>query len=163
MTSSPELLRFFHAEANEYLDALAGLVLDDDATPDASAFVAAARAMRGSATMARVQRVADLAFTLEQIGNALREGELTWSVVLQQELLDRFGGVTSVQRQFPLQGVWQSGPDVYHDRVVIFSVMDFRNETQLECLRYLGRLKGRLKKKFDQLEILITVAELLAI
>lgn len=41
--------------------------------------------------------------------------------------------------------------------------MDFREETQLECLRYLERLKNRLKKKFDQLEILITVTELLAI
>src|SRR5947209_1281247 len=35
-------------------------------------------------------------------------------VSLQQELLSRFGGVTSVQRQFPLQGVWRSGTDVYH-------------------------------------------------
>ena len=58
-------------------------------------------------------------------------------ISLQQELLDRFGGVTSVQRQFPLQGVWQSGADVYQDRVVMFSVMDFRGEAQLECLRYL--------------------------
>lgn len=41
--------------------------------------------------------------------------------------------------------------------------MDFREETQLDCLRYLERLKGKLKKKFDQLEILITVADLLAI
>ncbi len=84
-------------------------------------------------------------------------------VSLQQELLSRFGGVTSIHRQFPLQGVWQSGTEVYQDRVVVFSVMDFREETQLECLRYLERLKGRLKKKFDQLEILITVTELLAI
>jgi hypothetical protein len=84
-------------------------------------------------------------------------------VSLQQELLNRFGGVTSVQRQFPLQGVWQSGSDVYHDRVVVFSVMDFREGTQLEGLRYLEKLKGRFKKKFDQLEILITVSELLAI
>jgi hypothetical protein len=84
-------------------------------------------------------------------------------VALQQELLSRFGGVTSVQRQFPLQGVWQSGKDVYQDRVVVFSVMDFHEARQLECLRYLERLKGRLKKKFDQLEILITVAEMLAI
>ncbi len=84
-------------------------------------------------------------------------------LALQQELLNRFGGVTSVQRQFPLQGVWQSGTETYHDRVVVFSVMDFRGGTQLECLRYLERLKGRLKKKFDQLEILITVAELLAV
>ncbi|MGH3513511.1 MAG: hypothetical protein ACRDRB_14695 [Pseudonocardiaceae bacterium] len=69
-------------------------------------------------------------------------------LALQRELLGRFGGVTSVQRQFPLQGVWQSGPDIYHDRVVVLSVMDFRDETQLECLRYLERLKVRLKKKF---------------
>ena len=54
-------------------------------------------------------------------------------------------------------------PDIYHDRVVVFSVMDFREETQLECLRYLARLKSRLKKKLEQLEVLITVTELLAI
>jgi len=84
-------------------------------------------------------------------------------IALQQELLNRFGGVTSVQRQFPLQGAWQSGTHTYRDRVVVFSVMDFREGTQLECLRYLEKLKGRLKKKFEQLEILITVAELLAI
>jgi hypothetical protein len=84
-------------------------------------------------------------------------------LALQEELPSRFGGVTSVQRQFPLQGVWQSGTDVFHDRVVVFNVMDFREGTQLECLRYLERLKVRLKKKLDQLEILITVSELLAI
>ena len=81
-------------------------------------------------------------------------------VALQQELLTRFGGVTSVQRQFPLQGVWQTGTDIYQDRVVVFSVMDFREGTPLECLRYLEKLKGRLKKKFDQLEILITESPL---
>src|SRR5437870_5331935 len=84
-------------------------------------------------------------------------------IALQQELLSRFGGVTTVQRQFPLQGVWQSGTQTYHDRVVVFSVMDFREASQLESLRYLEKLKGRLKRKFDQLEILVTVAELLAI
>jgi hypothetical protein len=84
-------------------------------------------------------------------------------IALQQELLSRFGGVTSVQRQFPLQGIWQSGVHKYHDRIVIFSVMDFREGTQLQSLRYLEKLKARLKSKFDQLEILITVTELLAI
>jgi hypothetical protein len=59
-------------------------------------------------------------------------------VSLQQELLGRFGGVTSIQRQFTLQGVWQSETDVYHDRVVVFSVMDFRGGTPLESLRYLA-------------------------
>ncbi len=84
-------------------------------------------------------------------------------VSIQRELLQRFGGVTSVQRDFPLQGIWQAGGDVYHDRVVVFSVMDFRIETEVECLRYLERLKVRLKKKLDQLEILITVTQSLAI
>ena len=72
-------------------------------------------------------------------------------VSLQQELLNRFGGVTSVQRQFPLQGVWQSGTDVYHDRVVVFSVMDFREGTQLDSLLYLDKLKVRLKKNSTNL------------
>jgi hypothetical protein len=84
-------------------------------------------------------------------------------ISLQQELLDRFGGVTSVQRSFPLQGAWRSDAKVYHDRVVVFAVMDFRDGTQLDCLRYLERLKSRLIKKFDQLDALITVADLLAV
>jgi hypothetical protein len=84
-------------------------------------------------------------------------------VTVQQELLTRFGGITSTQRQFPLSGVWKSGPAVYRDRVVVLSVMDFRDESQLKSLQYLARLKDRLKKKFDQLEILITVTEQLAV
>ncbi|MGH7134327.1 MAG: hypothetical protein ACREHD_01220 [Pirellulales bacterium] len=84
-------------------------------------------------------------------------------ISLQEELLSRFGGVTSVQRQFPLQGVWQSDRHVYHDRVVVFTVMDFSDSTQIECLQYLQRLKTRLKKKLDQLDVLITVADMLAV
>ncbi len=84
-------------------------------------------------------------------------------VGLQQELLRRYGGVTSTQRQFPLQGFWQNEAEVYQDRVVVFSVMDFQARSEFEHIRFLERLKGRLKKKFDQLEILITVQELLAI
>lgn len=84
-------------------------------------------------------------------------------VALQQELLTRFGGVTSTQRQFPLQGLWRLGAEVFQDRVVIFSVMSFREESQFQTLRYLERLKARLKRRFDQLEVLITVQELLAV
>jgi hypothetical protein len=82
---------------------------------------------------------------------------------LQQELLARFGGVTSIQREFPLQGLWRTRAKVYQDRVVVFTLMDFDTKTQLETLRYLEKLKARLKKKFDQLEVLITVQEMLAI
>ncbi len=84
-------------------------------------------------------------------------------VSLQNELLSRFGGVTSTQRQFPLQGLWRSQERVFEDRVIVFTVMDFRSKTQLEMIRYLERLKTRLMRKFEQLEILITLQELLAI
>jgi hypothetical protein len=84
-------------------------------------------------------------------------------VALQQELVGRFGGLTSIQRQFPLQGMWQGQSRLFHDRVVVFTAMDLRAEIEIESLRYLERLKERLKRKFDQLEILITVQQLLAI
>lgn len=84
-------------------------------------------------------------------------------VSLQRELVQRFGGATSTHRQFPLQGWWQAEGSLYQDRVVVFTVMDFQAKTPLESLRYLERLKGRLMKKFDQLEILITVQEMMAI
>jgi len=84
-------------------------------------------------------------------------------IALQLQLLNRFSGVTSVQRQFPLQGIWKSQTQIYQDRVVVFTVMDFSEGKLLECLRYLEKLKGRLMKKLNQLDILITVADLLAI
>jgi hypothetical protein len=111
--------------------------------------------------MARPIRSIDVYLPLEyNDGRSIPESKFA---SVEDELLSRFGGVTATQRAFPLQGVWQSGSEVYHDRVVVLSAVDFREDTQLECLRYLERLKTRLKKKFDQLEILITVADLLAI
>jgi hypothetical protein len=111
--------------------------------------------------MARPIRNIDIYLPLDyNDGRAIPESKFN---SVERELLYRFGGVTSNHREFPLQGVWQSGGDVFHDKVIVFSVMDFREETQLQCLRYLERLKARLKKKFDQLEILITVADLVAV
>lgn len=87
----------------------------------------------------------------------------SYFIAIQQEMLRRFGGVTSVQRQFPLQGAWQTEANTYLDLVVVFTVMHFCAWKQLECLRYLQKLKARLMKKFAQLDILITVADLLAV
>jgi hypothetical protein len=82
---------------------------------------------------------------------------------IQLELLNCFGGVVSTQRQFPLQGLLQSAPQVFQDRVVVFAVMDFRTDSQFQSLRCLERLKTHLKRKFEPLEILITAQELPAI
>src|ERR1043165_5871644 len=84
-------------------------------------------------------------------------------IPIEDELLSRFGGVTSTQRLFPLRGLWQSETAVFQDRVVIFSAMDFGDHTEFERIKYLEQLKVRLKKKFEQLDILITVQELTAI
>ena len=95
--------------------------------------------------------------------NDSRPIEAAKFIPLEDELLTRFGGVTSTQRLFPLRGLWQSGTQVFQDRVVIFSAMDFGTQTEFACVRYLERLKVRLKKKFEQLDILITVQHLAAI
>ncbi|GEM_PF-1670353 len=84
-------------------------------------------------------------------------------VALGDEILERFGGYTVNQRKFPLKGIWKTGETKYEDRVIIFGVMDFSNRTDFETLRYLQNLQTRLKKKLEQLEVLITMHELTAI
>jgi len=92
--TSPELLRFFHAEAHEYLDSIEGLV-EDDAHFDAGAFVAASRALRGSATMARVPRIAEIALALERVANGVRDGEVSWVPALLKDLLEAIDDLRS--------------------------------------------------------------------
>jgi hypothetical protein len=46
---------------------------------------------------------------------------------------------------------------------VVFGVMDFRAVPSGRVIQYLERLKSRLKRQFVQLDVLITVQELVAI
>jgi hypothetical protein len=69
---------------------------------------------------------------------------------------------TMTQRRFPLQGIWKSETSVFQDRVVVHTALDF-NSKEFELFRYLQNLKKRLKRSFDQLEILLTVQDLTAI
>jgi hypothetical protein len=84
-------------------------------------------------------------------------------VSFADQLVSRYGGYTATQKKFPLQGIWRSEDVVYQDRVMVFSVMDFSKRTEFETLRQLQNLKTRLKKQFDQLEILITLHPVTAI
>ena len=84
---SPELLRFFHAEAREYLDTVEELA-SRSGSFEAGSFVAASRALRGSATMARVPRIAEIALSLERVANGVRDGEIEWTAELRDDLLD---------------------------------------------------------------------------
>lgn len=69
-------------------------------------------------------------------------------------LLERFGGLTAVQRENPLCGLWKGEAVVYEDEVVVFSVMDFH--PRRGGRRFFERYKEVLRVNFHQEEVLIT-------
>jgi chemotaxis protein histidine kinase CheA len=84
---SASFLDFFVLEASEYVERLDGLLLRATPTgPDSEAVQRAARALRGSATMARLPGFAELASAVEGVGRALREGQLGWDQALKGAL-----------------------------------------------------------------------------
>jgi hypothetical protein len=79
MSAPQALIEFFQSEATEYLDRLDQLMLDaDEHAPDAMAFLTHSRALRGSATMTRLDGLPDLASTIERIATGLRDQQLRW-------------------------------------------------------------------------------------
>ena len=82
-------LDFFVLEAGEYVEQLDGLVsrAPSPAGPDNDALQKVARALRGSATMAKLSAFADLASGLEAVGRALRQGSLRWDERLKSVLV----------------------------------------------------------------------------
>lgn len=86
MTSPPagSFLDFFVLEASEYVEQIDALLSRAaDAGPDAEALQRVARALRGSATMAKLPSFAELASAVEAVGRALRQGTLGWDVSLK--------------------------------------------------------------------------------
>lgn len=86
MNGSPELLEFYLVEATEYLDALDQLVAGTGGAPDGNAFIATARALRGSSSMAKVGEVEEIAAVVEQIAHGTRDGEIRWTLDLHSTL-----------------------------------------------------------------------------
>ncbi|HEV3145730.1 MAG TPA: hypothetical protein VGZ47_17715 [Gemmataceae bacterium] len=76
---------------------------------------------------------------------------------VEGRLLERFEGVTSQRRDFPLRGVWQGEAQLYIDEVIIMTVLDFRPRGSTQ---FIAGLKRDSLREFDQLEILITESEL---
>src|SRR5688500_6645332 len=80
-------LDFFVLEAGEYVEQLDVLVSRAPASgPDSDQLQKVARALRGSATMAKLGAFADLASGLEGIGRALRTGSTRWDERLKSVL-----------------------------------------------------------------------------
>ena len=73
---------------------------------------------------------------------------------VENELADRFGGLTAVETSNPLRGIWKDDGETYVDEIVILTTLDFGgNDDNSE---FFTNLKERIKKSFDQLEVLIT-------
>ena len=80
-------LDFFVLEAGEYVEQLDGLVLRAPGSgPDADQLQKVARALRGSATMAKLSSFADLASGIEAVGRALRTNAVSWDERLKSAL-----------------------------------------------------------------------------
>jgi chemotaxis protein histidine kinase CheA len=85
--TSPGFLDFFVLEASEYIEQIDGLMSKGGGGgPEPEALVRYARALRGSATMARLTPFADLASALERVGRGLREGTVAWNPALRGAL-----------------------------------------------------------------------------
>ncbi|HEY2850325.1 MAG TPA: Hpt domain-containing protein [Gemmatimonadaceae bacterium] len=81
---STGLLDFFVLEGSECVEQLDALLARSaSGTPDLDAFGRNARALRGSATMAKMRGIADIASALERIVRALREGSIQWTPQLR--------------------------------------------------------------------------------
>ena len=76
MSIPPQLLAFFTLEATECLTRLESAAGRAGGRPDFREMEAAARRLRGSATMARSRSIADLAGRLETVAGRLGRGEL---------------------------------------------------------------------------------------
>jgi len=82
------LLDFFSLEASEYLTRLESLAAKKGMEPsDATQFAAAARGLRGSATMAKAGGIVQVAMTVERIGSGIVHGATTWEPELQRALI----------------------------------------------------------------------------
>jgi chemotaxis protein histidine kinase CheA len=88
MTAPAGFLDFFVLEAGEYIEQLDALLLASNAgTPDAEALQRVARALRGSATMAKLTAFAEMAAGIERVGRGLRSATTRWEPALAGALV----------------------------------------------------------------------------
>ncbi len=74
---------------------------------------------------------------------------------VQSRLLERFEGLTYIPQ--PNQGFWKLGNVTYRDEIVIYRVI---SQDPVISRDFLANLKERLKREFQQHEILIIEREI---
>ncbi len=83
MTGPAGFLEFFILEASDYVEQLDGLLLRSGVTgPDGEGLQRIARALRGTATMAKLPNFADVASAIERVGRSLHAGAMQWDPAL---------------------------------------------------------------------------------
>ena len=88
MTMPGRLLDFFSLEASEYLARLEAMANKQGMqSSEATQFAAAARGLRGSATMAKASELARLAASVERIAMGMVQGATSWEPELQRALI----------------------------------------------------------------------------
>jgi hypothetical protein len=103
-------LEFFILEAGEYVEQLDRLLLHASTAgePDTGAMQRIARALRGSATMAKLTPFADLAGAIERVGRAMHQGQLQWSPALSAALVSAIDDLKILLRS---ARTWSSSDD----------------------------------------------------
>jgi chemotaxis protein histidine kinase CheA len=85
MTTPGRLLDFFSLEASEYLARLEAMATKQGLqSSEAAQFAAAARGLRGSATMAKAGDLARLAASVERIASGVVQGVTSWDPAIQR-------------------------------------------------------------------------------
>src|ERR1043165_3011122 len=83
MSEGSGFLEFFILEASDYVEQLDGLLLGAGAEgPDGEVLQRIARALRGTATMAKLPTFAELAGGMERVGRGIQEGVVEWNPAL---------------------------------------------------------------------------------
>lgn len=107
MTTPGRLLDFFTLEAGEYLTRLESFAAQPSLqSSDAQQMAAAARGLRGSATMAKAGGVSKLAASVERIAAGVVRGAISWEPELQRSLV---GAVEDLK--LLVRSVRQWGPE----------------------------------------------------
>jgi len=72
---------------------------------------------------------------------------------VEQQLLDRFGGVT-LNINTPAKGIWERGADVERDNIIVVAVMAEKLDRD-----WWRNYRQQLQRTFDQEEILIIATQ----
>ncbi len=100
-----DLLDFYVVEATEYIDRIDALVTRAGALPpDGQSLVSAARALRGSSTMAKADGMATLALALEHVARGVRDATTVWTPVVQGALVSTVDDLRILLRNLRVWG-----------------------------------------------------------